>query len=145
MRPTMMGLVAIACVGLLSSGALAKAAKPAATLKLTGKSVAAGVGVSWGKGTLSYKGKQHSFSVDGLSVGEVGASTIDATGTVYHLKSLDDFAGQYTAASAEAAVGGGAGVATMKNSKGVVINLKATTRGVDFKLSADGVKFTLEK
>jgi len=33
----------------------------------------------------------------------------------------------------------------MKNSKGVVINLKATTRGVDFKLSADGVKFTLEK
>jgi len=106
MRPTMMGLVAIACVGLLSSGALAKAAKPAATLKLTGKSVAAGVGISWGKGTLSYKGKHHSFSVDGLSVGDVGAATIDATGTVYHLKSLDDFEGQYTAASAGVAVAG---------------------------------------
>src|SRR5262245_26611258 len=33
--------------------------KPDATIKLSGGSVAAGVGVSWGSGTLTYKGKTH--------------------------------------------------------------------------------------
>jgi len=64
--------------------------------------------------------KQHPFSVDGLSVADVGVSAIDANGNVYHLSKLEDFEGNYTAASAGAAVGGGAGVATMKNANGVV-------------------------
>jgi len=33
-------------------------------------------------------------------VADVGVSSIDATGNVYHLKKLEDFEGQYTAASA---------------------------------------------
>ena len=145
MRQLVLGLVAVAGIGFLSTGAFAKSQKPDATVKMSGKSVAAGVGFSWGKGTLTYHGKQYPFSVDGLSVGDVGASSIDATGSVYHLKSLEDFNGQYTAASTGAAVGGGAGVATMKNAAGVVMNLKATTRGVKFKLGADGVKVNLEQ
>jgi len=145
MRQLVLGLVAVAGIGFLSTGAFAKSQKPDATVKMSGKSVAAGVGFSWGKGTLTYHGKQYPFSVDGLSVGDVGASSIDATGSVYHLKSLEDFNGQYTAASTGAAVGGGAGVATMKNAAGVVMNLKATTRGVKFKLGADGVKVSLEQ
>jgi hypothetical protein len=140
-----LAIAALPWLGLVPGAGFAAAKeKPAATLKLSGKSVAAGVGVSWGKGTLTYKGKQHAFSVDGLSVADVGVSAIDATGNVYHLKKLEDFEGQYTAASAGAAVGGGAGVATMKNVNGVVINLRAVTRGVKFKLGADGAKFTLE-
>ena len=145
MRQLLLGLVAVAGIGFLSTGAFAKSQKPDATVKMSGKSVGAGVGFSWGKGTLTYHGKQYPFSVDGLSVGDVGASSIDATGSVYHLKSLEDFNGQYTAASTGAAVGGGAGVATMKNAAGVVMNLKATTRGVKFKLGADGVKVNLEQ
>jgi len=145
MRQLVLGLVAVAGIGFLSTGAFAKSQKPDATVKMSGKSVGAGVGFSWGKGTLTYHGKQYPFSVDGLSVGDVGASSIDATGSVYHLKSLEDFNGQYTAASTGAAVGGGAGVATMKNAAGVVMNLKATTRGVKFKLGADGVKVNLEQ
>jgi len=78
-------------------------------------------------------------------VAEVGVSSIDATGNVYHLKKLEDFAGQYTAASAGAAVAGGAGASTMKNANGVVINLHAMTRGVKFKLGVDGVKIKLEE
>ena len=145
MRHMMLGIAALAGVGLVPGAQLAAAKeKPAATLKLSGKSVAAGIGISWGKGTLTYKGKQHAFSVDGLSVADVGVSAIDATGNVYHLKKLEDFDGQYTAASAAAAVAGGAGVSTMKNANGVVINLHAVTRGVKFKLGVDGVKFKLE-
>jgi hypothetical protein len=32
----------------------------------------------------------------------------------------------------------------MKNQNGVVINLKSTTQGVNFKLAAEGVAITLE-
>jgi len=140
-----LGFVAIAGVLILSTGAFGKSAKPDATVKLSGKSAAAGVGVSWGKGTLTYKGKHHPFSIEGLSVGDVGVSSIEATGNVYHLKHLDDFGGQYTAVSTGAAVAGGAGVGTMKNANGVVMNIKATTRGVELKAGVDGLKVTLEK
>lgn len=145
MRHVILGLVAFAGVGILSTPALAKSAKPDATVKISGKSVAAGIGVSWGKGTLTYKGKHYPFSIDGLSVIDVGVSSIDATGTVHHLKKLEDFSGQYTAVSAGGAVGGGAGVGTMKNANGVVMDLKATTRGLKLKAGADGLKVTLEK
>ena len=145
MRRMMLVMAAFAWLGMVSGARLADAkGKPSATLKLSGKSVAAGVGVSWGKGTLTYHGKQHAFSVDGLSVADVGVSAIDANGSVYHLNKLEDFDGIYTAASAGAAVAGGGGVATMKNANGVVINLRATSRGVKFKLGPDGVKFKLD-
>ena len=140
---SVMGVLAIVCVGIAPAGAIA-ASKPDATLKLSGKSVAAGVGYSWGSGTLTYKGKRHSFRVDGLSVGDVGASSITATGNVYHLKRLEDFDGQYTAVSAGAAAGGGGGVGSMRNANGVVIDLKATTRGVKLKAGVDGIKMKLE-
>jgi hypothetical protein len=145
MRHLMLGFIAVAGVGILSTHALAKSEKPDGTVKITGKSVAAGVGFSWGKGTLTYHGKEYPFSIDGLSVGDVGVSSATATGSVYHLKSLDDFNGQYTAASTGAAVAGGGGVATMKNASGVTMNLKATTRGLKFKIGADGVKVKLEE
>jgi hypothetical protein len=145
MRRTILSLVAIVSVAVLPSLALAKSAHPDATVSLSGKSVAAGVGYSWGKGTLHYKGKNYPFSIDGLSVGDVGASSITATGNVYHLKSVDDFSGQYTAVAAGAAVGGGGGVGTMKNANGVVMNLKATTRGVKLTAGVDGIKVSLEK
>jgi hypothetical protein len=145
MRRTVLSLLAIVSVAILPSFALAKSARPDATVSLSGKSVAAGVGYSWGKGTLRYKGKSYRFSVDGLSVGDVGVSSVTATGSVYHLKTVDDFSGQYTAVSAGATVGGGAAVAAMKNANGVVMNLKSTTRGVKLTAAVDGIKVSLEK
>jgi len=145
MRHVILGMVLFAGVGFLPASALAKShPHPDATVKITGKSVAAGVGVSWAKGTLTYQGKQHAFSIDGLSVGDVGVSSITATGSVYNLKNLEDFSGNYTAASTGAAVAGGGGVATMKNQNGVKMNLKATTRGLKFNLGAEGMKVKLE-
>ena len=104
-----------------------------------------GIGYSWGSGTLTDKGKKYPFSVDGLSVGAVGGSSITASGSVYHLKKLEDFNGNYTAATAAATVGGGAGATAMQNDKGVVIQLTSTTQGIDFKLAGSGVKINLKK
>src|SRR5438046_9495886 len=119
MHRMVLGVVAFAGMGVASGpGVVAAKEKPAATLKLSGKSVAAGVGISWGKGTLNYKGKPHPFSIDGLSVADVGVSSIDAARNVYHLKKVEDFEGQYTAAAAGAAVAGRAGASARKNAKG---------------------------
>ena len=42
--------------------------KADATLRLSGGSFAAGIGFSWGSGTLTYKGKDYPVSVNGLSL-----------------------------------------------------------------------------
>jgi hypothetical protein len=146
MRRVLTGLMAVgSLVALLTGLALAQAKKPDATLSLTEGSVAVGIGYSWGKGTLSYQGKTYPVKVEGLSVGEVGIQRATATGDVSNLKKLADFSGNYVAGAAGATVGGGAGVTTMKNQNGVVIDLKSTTQGASLKLAAEGLKLTLEK
>jgi hypothetical protein len=131
-------------MALLAGNAAAKEKKADATLKLSEGSVAVGVGWSWGKGELTFKGKTHHFKVDGLSVAEVGVTKAQATGNVYNLKKLEDFSGVYAAAGAEGTVGKGAGVSSLRNDHGVVINLKSTTKGANLKLAAEGIKVTLE-
>ena len=137
-------LATVAALGFLLTAARAED-KPDATIKLSGGSVAAGVGYSWGSGTLEYKGKTYPVEVSGLSAGEVGASKIEASGSVYNLKKLDDFDGNYTAAGAGATVAGGASATAMKNQNGVTINLVSTTQGLKFSFAAGGVSLKIKK
>ena len=142
MSMSMLG--AIAALGLALSAAQAED-KPDATLKLSGGSVAAGVGFSWGSGTLTYKGKTYQVEVTGLSAGDVGASKVEASGEVYHLSKLADFDGTYTAGTAGATVGGGASATAMKNQNGVTVNLISTSQGLKFTLGASGVSMKIKK
>lgn len=145
MRRSIVTFVAAAgLVTLLSALALAQA-KTDGTLTLSEGSVAAGIGFSWGKGTLTYQGKTYPVKVDGLTVGEVGISRATATGKVTNLKKVADFSGTYTAGSAGATVGGGAGATIMKNQNGVVVELTSTTQGASLKLGAQGLRLTLDK
>jgi hypothetical protein len=118
---------------------------PDATLTLSEGTVAAGVGWSWGHGSLSYKGQTYKVKIDGLTVAEVGITKAMASGSVYNLKSIDDFDGVYAAAGAEGTAGKGAGVSSLRNSKGVVINLKSETKGANIKVAAEGLKLKIEK
>jgi len=92
-------IVGLMMVGLLAATLnLAQAAStPDATVSLSADSVAAGIGISWGSGSLTYKGKTYPISVDGLSIGDAGISKISASGKVFGLNKLDDFNGNYTA------------------------------------------------
>ena len=65
------------------------------TLDFSGGSIAAGIGFVWGHGELNYGGQSHSFKISGLSIVDVGAANISASGQVYNLKSLADFNGNY--------------------------------------------------
>jgi len=139
------GFMAIAALGLALTTAQAKNETPSATLRLSGGSVAAGVGVEWGRGTLTYQGKDYPVAVKGLSVGDVGVTSIEASGKVFNLKKLSDFNGNYTAVDAGLTAAGGAGVAAMQNQNGVTVELVSTTRGVEVGLGGAGVDMKIKK
>jgi len=144
MRRSIVSLVAAGSLVMLLTGlALAQAKSTEATLTLSEGSVAVGIGFSWGKGTLTYQGKTYPVKVEGLTVGEVGINRATATGKVTNLQKVADFSGTFTAASAGATVGGGAGATIMKNQNGVVVELTSTTQGASLKLGAQGIKLTL--
>ena len=146
-------LLCAAVVGVLLAGTLGgahadekkKAHKPDATFKISAKALAAGAGYSWGSGKLKYKGKEYDITVDGLTVGAVGVSSVQAVGKVHDLKKLEDFDGTYTAAAAGATIGGGAGAVAMKNQNGVEVTMTATTKGVSLTLGVSGVSLAVKK
>jgi hypothetical protein len=113
------------------------------SLNLAGGTVAAGIGYSWGHGTLSYGGQSHPFKITGVSIVDVGAASISASGRVYNLKNLADFNGNYVAVTAGIAVAGGGSAAYLKNEHGVVIKLHSSDVGLRFALAADGLKVKL--
>lgn len=145
-RATVMLKVVGLCLVSLVVGMSTISAQEGMTGKVTlqSKSVAVGVGVSWGDGVLEYHGKKYPFTIDGLSVVDLGVAKVSASGDVKNLKKVEDFAGNYTAAGAGGALGGGAGAAIMKNQNGVEMSLVATTQGVKLALAAAGVSIKLK-
>jgi len=141
----LMGLGVAVALALSVAAAHAADAPPDATIELKEGSVAAGIGFSWGSGTLTYKGKSYPVSVDGLSVGSVGITEATAKGKVYGLTDLAKFDGVYTAAAVGATTVAGGNVAAMKNQNGVRIELFSITEGVSFTLAAEGVKLKLKQ
>jgi hypothetical protein len=119
--------------------------EPDATLDLIGGSIAVGVGYVWGNGDLVYKGKKRRFKVRGVSVVDVGAAHLAASGVVYNLRQLEDFAGAYSAVTAGATVGGGGSAALLQNEHGVVIRLLSKSAGLRFNLAANGIHVQLAR
>ena len=138
-------LCIIASLLLTGTVSTTAAQTPDGTVKITGKSIAAGVGFSWGSGVLTYQGKDYPFSISGLSAGDIGFNVAELSGQVFNLKNLADFNGNYSGFGAGITVAGGGSGATMKNQNGVVMNLVATTQGLTFKLGVDGMKVELSK
>ena len=134
-------LVVLSVIGTVAG---AEDAKPSGTVTIDTKAVAVGIGFSWGEGVLNFEGKDHPFKIKGLSVLDVGVSSISAQGEVYHLKNISDFAGTFSAVEAGIAVGGGAGAQVMKNQNGVVMELTSRKAGVQLKLAPEGLKVELK-
>jgi len=144
------GLISIAVAGALAlfvARARGDEKKtPDGTVIFSGGTVAVGEGYVWGTGTLTYKGETYRFKLDGLSYGgQVGATSATGSGSVYNLKKIEDFAGNYTALVAGATVGGGGSVTTMRNQNGVVIDSVTTSQGLKISVASQGVKITLKQ
>jgi hypothetical protein len=113
-------------------------------VNFTIKSVAAGVGYSWGDGYFIFKDKTYPIKVKGFSVVTAGISSTNVVGDVYNLKDPADIAGEYTTYKAGAAVGAGLARAIAKNDKGVTLELVAESKGVKFDLSAGSFTIALK-
>lgn len=138
-------LVIICCV-FLAASTWAEEAKPSGTIYVKSKTVAIGVGVSWGDGKLNYNGKEYTFKVSGISLVDLGFSSVEITGEVYNLKSLSDFPGTYAAATAGAKFGDAvASVSALKNDKGVVMKIKAKGEGLQLTLAPTGVTIKMKE
>jgi hypothetical protein len=135
-------LVVIACM-LAANVAVAEETKPTGTVSIESHTVALGFGVNWGHGTLKFKGKEYKFKINGLSVVDLGVSNVSATGEVYHLRHLSDFAGTYNAASAGIDVGGGVGASYLENQHDIVLKITSKKQGVQFTLAAEGLRVKL--
>jgi hypothetical protein len=121
--------------------------KPDATLRVSGGSFALGIGVSWGSGTLTYKGKNYPVKVKGLSVGKVGATSSSAYGEVFNMKHLQDFNGHYDVGGAGTrgvTLGAGKAGTIMSNQAGVIIRISATQSGVAVNATGGGVDMQLQ-
>jgi hypothetical protein len=93
-----------------------------------------------GGGTLVVGGQKYSFSIGGLGIGGFGVSRMEATGNVYNLKNINDFAGGYVQARYGIAVGSmSTGQLWLQNTKGVVLELKAKRTGLALSLGGDAV------
>ncbi|TMH73200.1 MAG: hypothetical protein E6H52_16920 [Betaproteobacteria bacterium] len=136
-------LAVLASLGALNA-AYAQVEQPSGTIEIASTSVAAGVGVVWGNGTLHYRDANYGFSIQGLSVVDVGISSITTTGEVFDLKNPGDLEGNYVAGAAGLALAGGGDGIIMQNDRGVVLRLHGTEKGVRFQLGAQGVSIKLK-
>jgi len=137
--------VVMVCCLLFVTQAAANKDDVSGTVEIKSKSVALGVGFSWGDGVLKFQGKEYKFSVKGLSVLDIGITKLSVAGEVYKLRKLEDFNGTYMAVSAGIAVGGGAQGTSMKNQNGVVLKLRSTQKGVKLTLASEGVTLKLKE
>lgn len=98
-----------------------------------------------GTGTLYYQGQPYQFSIGGLGVGGIGASTISANGEVYKLKNLASFAGTYGQARYGFAIGtASGGDLWMQNESGVIMHLKAKREGLMLSLGGDAMMIAMQ-
>jgi hypothetical protein len=137
--------LAVAVTASIALGTSAIAQAPAtAQIAFEGGAVAAGVGFSWGGGSVIFDGKTYPVKVSGLSALDIGLSKYSASGTVKGLKAIRDIEGTYVAGEVGATVAGGASVQSMKNDKGVVITFNTTRAGLQFTLAPKGVVIKLK-
>lgn len=110
-----------------------------ATITLTARSAAVGVGFVWGAGTLEFQGQRYPVRIDGMGIGAAGLASVTARGAVYHLQQLDDLNGQFTALGAGVEIGRGANRLRMRNAKGVVIDVTAEGKGIQLGIGPRGI------
>jgi hypothetical protein len=139
-----LGLLVLAAA-LTTTTATAQNPEPSGKVSVESTSIAAGIGVSWGDGKLLFKGKEYRFSIDGLTLVDIGISKASAVGDVYDLKDVGQFVGTYVAGEAGFALAGGMGGIALRNQNGVVMHLRSVTQGAKLQLGPSGLTVKLKQ
>jgi hypothetical protein len=118
------------------------------TVKITRRTVSPGIGVEWGQGVLTYKGRDYPFSYragGGFWHVDTEITSAELSGQVFNLKTIEDFGGRYHKVEAEEPATGEGSRVTMKNQKGVVVNVFSPVEGRKFDLTREGLDVELKK
>jgi hypothetical protein len=118
---------------------------PMGQVVITLTEIGAGVGLEWGKGALTYKGKQYTFKVKGLQVGAVGIKKATVKGDVFNLFDVGQFPGAYAAAQAGVAVVKGKEALVLQNQQGVRLRLVAEQKGLSLSIGPEGFTIAMER
>jgi hypothetical protein len=98
-----------------------------------------------GQGTLFCRGREYPFTIGGLRVGGIGASTISASGEVYKLNSVAQFPGTYGEARYGYALGNrSGGDLWLQSNSGVIMHLKAKREGLMLSLGGDAIVISMQ-
>ncbi|MFL5253683.1 MAG: hypothetical protein ACJ8AI_12450 [Rhodopila sp.] len=98
-----------------------------------------------GSGTLFYRGRAYPFTVGGLGIGGIGASSLEANGEVYKLQDVAQFAGAYGEARYGFAFGTkSAGDLWLQNNAGVIMHLHAKREGLMLSLGGSAVVVSMQ-
>ena len=148
MDRALIGFLFVASVLLLSDVSSAPAQVPDGTVKITTRSVAPGVGLSWGEGVLTYKDQDYPFTFEAKGLFrdvDPGITAAELSGEVFNLKGLAVFNGTYQKVEADTSDMADGSRTTMKNLNGVVVNLVSTVEGRKFILGRDGITIKLKE
>lgn len=117
---------------------------PDATISMRQVQVAFLASGGGGTGTIHYRGENHNFTIAGLGVGGIGASTLDAEGEVYRLPNLAAFPGAYAQGRFGFALGtASGGELWLQNQAGVILRLRAARTGLMLSLGGDAVVISM--
>ena len=94
---------------------------------------------------MSFQGKEHGFSIEGLTLVDFGISKASAAGDVYNLTDLSKFEGNYVAGEAGFALAGGMGGISLRNQNGVIMHLRSVSQGAKLQLGPSGMTIKLKK
>ena len=117
----------------------AEKATPSGKVTMQSTSIAAGIGVTWGDGKLTFKGKDYPFSIEGLTLVDWGISKAQAEGDVYNLTDPAKLGGTYLAAEAGLTLAGGMGGKVLRNQDNVVLHLRSVSQGARLQLGTSGL------
>jgi hypothetical protein len=128
------------CSGLMNAPTAQSIAgvPPSGSVTITEDFVA---GLGGGNGTLEYQGRTYPFKVLGTVAGPGGGvEKISASGPVYKLANVSDFAGRYTQSTGKAGFSSsGSSDLWLENSAGVIMHLQGTSSGAMLTLGKDEI------
>src|SRR5438270_12737939 len=138
-------LTAVTILFLASCASMTQAptTPPAATVRIQEWTAAYYGSAAAGKGTLYYNGQRHHFTISGLGAGGMGGQKVTATGKVYNLNNLRDFAGTYRGISGGLTLIEGKMHAKLTNGNGVVMYIAGETEGLASSMGVQAFEVSL--
>ena len=142
-NPALACFAAVILIGGCASTTTAPSSPTAATVRIQEWSAAYYGSAAAGKGTLYYNGQRHHFTISGLGAGGMGGQKVTATGKVYNLNNLRDFAGTYRGISGGLTLIEGKMHAKLTNGNGVVMYLAGETEGLASSMGVQAFEVSL--